>query len=288
MYTRGIGRYIFISLVVGLICLFGANAFAYMVETDDTKASNCGGRIIVVDPGHGGEDSGAIGPAGVMEKDVTLKLATRVAAALTERGGCQVLLTRTDDRFIALEERTEYANSHRADLFISIHVNSTPSRRVHGLETYFLSIDASDEDARRVAAFENRIAVPEYGAGAGPLSMDETGDLKDILLDLASTEAHHESSALADVVHTALVDATGRANRGVKQAPFVVLSGATMPAVLIEAGFISNPAEERWLSGPAGIDRIVSSITDAVITFTGSYAGARNIVGFNEDIYDDR
>lgn len=284
-------RLLLSAVILAVLCLVAAPSSAFMVETDDASASGCGGRIIVVDPGHGGEDSGAVGPGGVREKDITLELAKKLAKSLTDAGGCQVLLTRTDDRFVPLEERTEYANRHMADLFISIHVNSTPSGRVHGLETYFLSIDATDEDARRVAAFENSISGAAFsasGSGSDALPTDALGDLKDILTDLASTEAHHESSALADIVHTALVDATGRASRGVKQAPFVVLSGATMPAVLIEAGFISNVSEERWLSTLAGKKSITESITGAVLTFTGTYGEGRSLVGFNEEGLGDR
>ncbi|HBG47141.1 MAG TPA: hypothetical protein DDW94_09170 [Deltaproteobacteria bacterium] len=219
-------------------------------------------QVIVIDPGHGGDDTGAKGPSGVEEKEITLKVALRLVEALKERFDCRVLLTRTTDVFIPLGERTAFANSNKADLFISIHVNAAPNRDARGVETFFLSFESTDEDARRVAAFENSAS-----AGMSSGISEDSGDLKDILLDLANTMSHHESSRLAEVIHTSVLGSTGRENRGVKQAPFSVLVGATMPAVLVEVGFISNPSEEKWLSSGKDQARIAEAIAEGVMSF---------------------
>ncbi|HEY4706143.1 MAG TPA: N-acetylmuramoyl-L-alanine amidase [Thermodesulfobacteriota bacterium] len=229
----------------------------------DLPVAEDGIRIIVIDPGHGGDDTGAKGPAGSEEKDVTLKLAWKLAEVLKERLDVRVLLTRTADVFIPLEERTAFANRMHADLFISIHANAAQSREAKGIETFFLNFEATDEDARRVAAFENSANA----AGLMDVSPAEGGDLKDILVDLANTMSHHESSRLAEVVHASMLGAAGRESRGVKQAHFTVLVGATMPAVLVEVGFITNPAEERLLTSAKDQARMAEAIADGILNF---------------------
>lgn len=231
--------------------------------------------VIVIDPGHGGEDTGAVGPTGVAEKNITLGVARKLSASLAEKTGCSVVLTREDDTFIALEERTAKANRVSADIFISIHVNAALSRTVDGIETYFLSFDATDEDARRVAAFENSFS------SSVKAHQEVNGDLREILLDMASTASHHESSALAESVQTSLLKAVKREDRGVKQAPFTVLVGATMPAILVEIGFISNPLEERRLSSSAGQARLSDSITEGVVNFKKTTDIGRDYIGFS-------
>ena len=218
-------------------------------------------KVVVIDPGHGGEDTGAKGPSGVAEKDITLSIALKLAEVLKESMDARVLLTRTSDVFIPLEERTAFANANGADIFISIHVNAAANRDARGTETFFLSMDATDEDARRLAAFENN-ADP---AGAALFTAGD--DLKDILLDMASTRSHHESSALAEAVHLSMLGRAGREGRGVKQAPFTVLVGATMPAVLVEVGFISNPSEEKWLSSRKDQELAARAIAEGVARF---------------------
>lgn len=250
--------HIFLTLVLLLAFPFGASAF--VADSGPSAAGSL--KVVVIDPGHGGHDSGAVGPGGAVEKDIALNLAKKLARRIEERLGCKVLLTRTEDVFIPLDERTAFANSHRADIFISIHANAAVNRDANGVETYFLNFEATDEDARRVAAFENSI-VPVGGKPAG----EEADDLKFILLDLVNTESHHESSRLAESVHLSLLKLTGKGNRGVKQAPFAVLAGATMPAILVEVGFISNPAEERWLSSGAEQSMVADSIADGVAGF---------------------
>ncbi|MBI2412805.1 MAG: N-acetylmuramoyl-L-alanine amidase [Deltaproteobacteria bacterium] len=246
-------------LSIFLIALWAAFPIAY--------PAFAAGPVIVIDPGHGGEDTGAVGPGGAEEKNVVLSLALKVAEILNERIPSTVLLTRTGDVFIPLEERTAFANRNGADLFVSIHVNAAVNREASGFETFFLSFDATDDDARRVAAFENRIVKTAEAKTDGD-------DIQLILLDLANTEAHHESSRLAENVHLSMLKYSGRENRGVKQAPFTVLVGATMPAILVESGFISNPAEEKLLTSKKEQGRIAEAIVDGIMGFTGTGAKA--------------
>jgi N-acetylmuramoyl-L-alanine amidase len=196
-------------------------------------------RTIVIDPGHGGSETGAIGPGGVVEKDVTLALANRLASLLRSRLAVRVILTRTTDEQVDLTRRTALANEYDADLFVSIHLNAALRKGASGTETYFLSLEASDDLARQAAEREN---ADTTGA------IDPASDLKLILWDLAHQQYLKDSSAFAEAVQDELSRATQTLNRGVKQAPFRVLIGATMPAALVEVGFLSNPDEERRLA----------------------------------------
>ncbi|MGK2857637.1 MAG: N-acetylmuramoyl-L-alanine amidase [Thermoanaerobaculia bacterium] len=217
-------------------------------------------RTIVIDPGHGGEDTGAIGPNGTEEKMLSLSIAKKLAASLSKRLRTRVVLTRDSDKAIPLTQRTAIANEYQADLFLSIHLNSSLRKGAQGTETYFLSLDASDELARQVAERENEVeAAPEPAV--------PTGDLKFILWDLAQQEYLKESSELAETIQGELSKATNTENRGVKQAPFRVLIGATMPAALVEVGFISNADEEARLRSDAHQDTLVTAIVDAVERF---------------------
>jgi N-acetylmuramoyl-L-alanine amidase len=216
-------------------------------------------RTIVVDAGHGGHDPGAIGPTGLREKELTLDVARRVAALLQEDAGVRVVLTRGKDQFLALRERTALANRERADLFVSIHVNAAPARSAAGTETYFLSTEASDNAAREAAAFENRVISLEASARGGPRDV-----LRTILWDLAQSDFQQESSRLAEAVQNNLDRALRLPSRGVKQAPFYVLGGAAMPAVLVEIGFMSNPREEARLKDDGYRDRIAQAIAQGI------------------------
>ncbi len=231
--------------------------------------------LVVIDPGHGGIDRGAIGPGGVKEKDLTLKVAKRLAGLLKDKYGFMVTLTRTDDTFIPLDKRTELANSLGANLFISIHVNAAKSTRVRGVETFFLSYDATDEEAVRLAAVENGFNASKTG-----IDYAFNNDLKTTLLDLVETAAHHESSTLAESIHTSIIKFTGRGDRGVKQAPFAVLDGAVMPAVLVELGFISNKADIRWLSSTRGMADAARSIALGIADFENRTGRGVEKVGF--------
>ncbi len=196
------------------------------------------------------------------EKDLTLKVAKGLAAVLRDKFGFEVLLTRDDDTFVPLDERTAVANSRGAALFISIHVNAAKSGHASGVETFFLSYDATDEEAVRLAAVENG-----FDAGTTGIEYAFNDDLKTTLLDLVETAAHHDSSTLAESIHTSIIRLTGRGDRGVRQAPFVVLEGAVMPAVLVELGFISNRSDKRWLLSASGREEIARSIALGVADF---------------------
>ena len=196
---------------------------------------------IVIDPGHGGRDRGASGYLkGVYEKDVVLKIAKELAKKIRKELQCEVFLTRTRDRYLTLEERTAIANTKNADLFISIHTNAARSRRAFGIETYFLNL-ATDDESILVAARENATSTKNIS------------DLQTILSDLMQNAKINESSRLAGHVQTALCNCLKKNkysrinNKGVKQAPFYVLLGAQMPAILIETSFISNPKECKRL-----------------------------------------
>ncbi len=229
---------------------------------------------IVLDPGHGGEESGAVGPAGTLEKDLTLLVARTLKRRLENRLPVRVILTRDTDVVIDHDSRSAIANQNRADLFVSIHFNSAPrGQSIRGAETYFLDREASDELAARRAEFENRMSpVPEDEA-VDPLDLpasDETDDvlgLQLMLWDLAQTGHLTESQRLARLVQQSLNEELDLRDRGVKQAPFRVLMGAAMPAVLVELGFLSNPDEEQRLLDASYRLRLVDAVVDAIGRF---------------------
>jgi N-acetylmuramoyl-L-alanine amidase len=195
---------------------------------------------IVLDPGHGGKDKGATGPGGVHEKNITLAVAQELKGVLEEKLNCQVLLTRTKDRFVTLEERTGFANANKADLFLSIHTNAHADHNLTGTETYFLNF-SKDKESARVAALENATSAKRIG------------DLETILQDLMRNTKIKESAQLASAVQRQVVKQIRAKEQervrdlGVKQAPFCVLIGAEMPCILIETAFITNPREEARL-----------------------------------------
>jgi len=214
-------------------------------------------KTIVLDAGHGGHDSGATGPTGLMEKDLVLDVTRRVAKLVEARLGLKVLLTRDSDNFVTLRDRTSYANRQHADLFVSIHANAHREAAADGVETYFLSSEATDSTARQVAALENGVVQLEQPAGRGSGQVDI---VKAILWDLAQSEFQVESSRLAEVVHDSMTQTLRISNRGVKQAGFYVLGGAAMPAILLEIGFVTNPREERKLKDTKYRDEIARAI----------------------------
>jgi len=214
-------------------------------------------RTVVIDPGHGGSETGAIGRGGLTEKEVVLDIANRLRDLLQANLGLHVELTREADIDKALEERTAHANWLKADVFISIHANAYRGSGVRGAETFFLSDRASDDDARRLAAMENdALELGRPAAGDSGLQM--------LLWDMAQTAHLQESSQLADMIQQQLNQLSGTSDRGIKQAPFRVLRGANMPAVLVEVGFISNPDEERLLADPRHRQRIAESLSESI------------------------
>ncbi len=219
--------------------------------------------LVIIDPGHGGRDHGAIGPSGVREKDVVLQVSERMARELQSRG-YDTRLTRTGDTLVPLEDRPHLANEWRGSrpaLFLSIHTNWVRDRRVRGFETFFLS-DARTEDERRVAEMEN--AAVQYETGSSVASTDELGLIRNALRNDFYIRASYD---LAGLIQSEFAGFHQGTNRGVKQAGFIVLIGAFMPAVLVELAFISNPTEERMLGSGPFQRNIAEGIADAVDRF---------------------
>jgi N-acetylmuramoyl-L-alanine amidase len=215
---------------------------------------------VVLDPGHGGHDHGTTGRAGAVEKEVVLDVAMRLGKLIEERLGAEVVYTRTSDTFLSLEDRTRIANEQRADLFLSIHANSSPYRGASGAETYYLSFTASKADME-VAAREN--------AGS-QRSMHELSDLlRQIALQDKAAESREFAAKVQATSHELAVQAHGKIrNRGVKKAPFVVLVGAQMPSILTEIGFVSNAREEALLQRPDHRQKIAEALYKGVYQYS--------------------
>ena len=219
-------------------------------------------RLIVVDAGHGGKDPGAVGPRKIQEKNVTLEMAKRLAAKLRKELGVKVLLSRSTDEFIELRDRTAYANRVGADLFISLHANASRNHKAYGLETYFLNLSKNNQ-AAEVAARENGT------------SLRDVGNLEAILFDLMANAKINESSRLAAEVQQAMVSGlqphySKIKDLGVKQGPFHVLLGATMPSGLVEAAFISNQREEQRLNSRDYQERVATAIVNGVKSYAAT------------------
>lgn len=229
-----------------------------------------GVRKIVLDPGHGGKDPGAVGPKGTKEKDVNLKVAKMLKERLERQYNYKVILTRSDDRFLDLVARTAIANMENADLFVSIHANASKNRKAYGMETYVMNARASDRYAAEVAARENAVTSN---------SMGEFGSvLEEILVDMQKTNKVNESSKLAGSVqgnmHKYMAkNYSGIKNLGVKKAPFYVLIGANMPSILIETGFISNYKEEKRLRSSKYLKNISVSIAKGINGYARTVKG---------------
>jgi N-acetylmuramoyl-L-alanine amidase len=235
-------------------------------------------RRIVIDPGHGGHDPGAMGPSGLYEKDVVLDIAMKLKETLSADPLNEVFLTRETDRFIPLEERTAIANNKDADLFVSIHANANPVRRVKGIETYLLNW-TSDEEAMRVAARENKISLKKMKEMHR--QMDIVGMIKN---DLLRQNKRDESIKLAHFIQRSMISALNndyktRLDLGVKQALFYVLFGAKMPSVLVEVSFISNPQEEKLLAKESYRMQIAKAIAQGLNTYINSTPTTQQVVG---------
>ncbi len=227
---------------------------------------------VVLDPGHGGDRDGALSPTGAKEKDVVLEISRRIAQKLRKAGG-KVVFTRTGDIAVPLPNRAAIATAIRADLFVSVHLNSMPTpelrRHTQGIETYFLSADASDTHASAVAARENADRL------AGEPEADPDDPVAGILSDLQDADSLQSSSRLAYDVHDKLVEKLGAEDRGVKQAPFYVLAGARMPAVLLEVGFISHEDEGRKLRTREYQEKVAEAVVDGIKAFRSETRHAR-------------
>lgn len=219
---------------------------------------------IMLDPGHGGKDPGALGRGGAREKDVVLSLTRRLARKLRARLAVDVLFTRASDTFIPLEERTARANAAGADLFISVHANASKNPKTRGIETYYLN-NTNDRASRRLASFEN-------GFQQAAADLQIKADLSNILSDLIQSGKEEESIALARHLQNALVAQArkknpGVRNIGVKKGPFYVLVGAHMPCVLVEAGFLTNKTERRLLLSRAYQEDLAEGLYRGIAQF---------------------
>lgn len=244
------------------------------LPTKDKKVSlplgNTGGiRKIVLDPGHGGKDPGAIGVGGVMEKDVVLSIAKKLAVKLKNELGVQVVLTRKDDRFVPLEDRTYMANAEDADLFISLHMNASPNAEARGIETYYLD-NTTDEAAMRLAARENASA------------RKNVSDLQFILSDMTQNMKLEDSVTLAHRLQQSAIGGMGKAigevrDLGVKKALFYVLVGARMPSVLVEMFFVTHRVEGTAMSREAAQDAMVNSLFEGIQKYGESIMIAKTL-----------
>lgn len=230
---------------------------------------------VVIDPGHGGRDPGTRGPRGTLEKEVTLGVARKLRRWLERQEGIEASLTRRGDTLVALRDRSRLAIEGDGDLFISIHANASRARSAQGFETYFLS-PARTEEAREVAMRENSAVRFEDGSD-GP----EASQLEFILADLDQDINVWESRRLAGYVQNALRPVHSGSDRGVKQAGFLVLveASGTMPSVLVETGFLSNPDEERILRSEAGQERLAEAIGEAVVEYFHQYTRRLSTAG---------
>jgi N-acetylmuramoyl-L-alanine amidase len=217
---------------------------------------------IVIDPGHGGHDTGTIGPDGMLEKDLVLDVALRLGALITKQLGAEVVYTRSADVFVPLEQRTQIANDQKADLFISIHANSSTEPRATGVETYYFNF-TSDQAGLDLATRENAMASSSIS------------DLNDLLHKAVLQTKLEESREFAQAVQTSLWGMSVKMNslsknRGVRKAPFVVLIGATMPSILSEVGFVSNPHDEKLMRRTDQRQKIAESLYKGVAAYTSS------------------
>jgi N-acetylmuramoyl-L-alanine amidase len=223
-------------------------------------------RAIVIDAGHGGAEDGAKGPSGALEKQITLSVARRLKAALEGRLGLRVILTRDGDATVGLDERAAMANNNKADLFISLHANAAPRPSTSGAEVFYLSLDEYGDAAERVAHTDSD-PLPVFGGG--------TRDIELILWDMAQARYIKESATLAQTVEAALRQRVPMSPRAIQQAPFRVLVGANMPAVLVEMGFITNPAQEKQLQSDEFQNLIVQALVESISRFRDTHGAGR-------------
>ena len=224
-------------------------------------------RTIVIDPGHGGMEVGAQGKGGNLEKDITLAIAKKLKSIIEKNLAFNVVMTREKDVEVSLESRAALANNHRAFLFVSIHANSSYSKDPIGSESYFLSLNATDREARRLAYMENN--SEEFGAET---QGSEEDPIQMILWDMAQSAYLKQSSELAENIQQELNTLLGTKNRGIKQAPLMVLAGVACPAVLVEVAFINNPKEEAKLINDRFQSNAALAIYRGLVKFIRKYS----------------
>ncbi len=220
-------------------------------------------RTIVVDAGHGGSENGARGPDGTLEKTITLAVAHRLKAALEARLGVRVILTRDGDATVGLDERAALANNNKADLFVSLHANASMRPAASGAEVFYLSLDEYGDAAQR-AAHADRESLPVFGGG--------TRDIELTPWEMAQARYIEESAALAQAIEASLRERVPVSPRAIQQAPFRVLVGANMPAVLVEMGFLTNADQEKQLRSDDFQNRIVQALVESVARFRDARA----------------
>ncbi len=241
-------------------------------------------KRIVIDPGHGGHDPGAVGPNNLYEKDVVLDIALKLRDLFADNPNYEIFLTRDKDVFIPLEQRTAIANSKNADLFVSIHTNASPRSEASGIETYMLNW-TNDEESMKVAARENAISLKQMRQ-----MTKKSIDILDIIKsDLSRDNKRDESIRLAHYIQRNLVSDIVKnydhiIDRGVKQAMFFVLFGAKMPSVLLEVGFISNPLEEKRLSKEDYRGELARSISAGIAKYMSKTPEGQAVAGFRENL----
>lgn len=222
--------------------------------------ATAGAQKICIDPGHGGSDLGAVGKSKTAEKDITLKIGKKLKQRIESRLGLRVIITRDNDTEVSLNSRVSIANNQKAQLFVSIHVNSSFRKSARGSETFYVSLKATDQESYQLAQKENK-SFEEID------QLAEDDELKMILWDMAQNEYIKESSKLAEFIQDELNILLHTRNRGVKQAPFRVLMRAAMPAVLVEVAFLSNPYEEQKLQN----DQFLDNVADAIYSGISKY-----------------
>ncbi len=222
------------------------------------QGPSTGLRTVVIDPGHGGEELGTQGAKGTIEKEITLSVARKLRTLIESRLGLKVFLTREDDRTMSLDDRSAFANNHRADVFLSIHANSAVRPSLKGAEVYYLTVERADAEARKKAD-EDATTLPSLGGGNRAIDL--------ILWETAQARYLEQSATLAGFVEQALRQRIEMSPRAVQQAPFRVLVGANMPAALVEIGYLSNADQEPELATAAYQDQVAQSLLDALIKF---------------------
>jgi N-acetylmuramoyl-L-alanine amidase len=217
-----------------------------------------GVRTVVIDPGHGGEELGAQGPRGALEKEIALSVSRRLRTLIESRLGMRVFLTREDDRTISHDDRSAFANNHQADLFLSIHANAAVRPNIKGAEVYYLSVERADAEARKRAE-DAAVALPALGGGTRAIDL--------ILWETAQSRSLEQSATLAAAVEGSLRARVEMSPRAVQQAPFRVLVGANMPAALVEIGYVSNPDQEQQLTSADYQNKVAEALLEAIIKF---------------------
>jgi N-acetylmuramoyl-L-alanine amidase len=223
-----------------------------------TQGPSTGLRTVVLDPGHGGEELGTQGTKGTLEKEITLSVARRLRTLIESRLGLKVFLTREDDRTMSLDDRSAFANNHRADVFLSIHANSAVRPAMKGAEVYYLTVERADAEARKKAD-DNATTLPALGGGTRAIDL--------ILWETAQARYLEQSATLAGFIEQALRPRVEMSPRAVQQAPFRVLVGANMPAALVEIGYLSNADQEGQIATASYQDQVAQALLDALIKF---------------------